>query len=195
LHLLETGLKAIQLSPYHADPPARRSLRLDTTAGFLTGMLISPSPFGSWVSHQIQRHLLSSLPAMRAIQHCASWRSYNEHRPHQSLEQRPPLHEPDQVVDMTARIKRMCEFWHGTGRPPARRDAIRHLTTSLNLCGIFSAIAGWFSPASPTLNATLWAPTGASKRILSPANSRGGPNQTGREILAQRPSRRAESVA
>src|SRR3954453_4793207 len=35
VHLLETGLKAIQLSPYHADPPTRRSLRLDTTAGFL----------------------------------------------------------------------------------------------------------------------------------------------------------------
>jgi hypothetical protein len=35
LHLLETRLKAIQLSPYHADPPAPRSLRLDTTAGFL----------------------------------------------------------------------------------------------------------------------------------------------------------------
>ena len=35
LHLLETGIQAIQLSPYHADPPARRSLRLDTTAGFL----------------------------------------------------------------------------------------------------------------------------------------------------------------
>ena len=35
LHLLETGLKAIQLSPYHTDPPALRSLRLDTTAGFL----------------------------------------------------------------------------------------------------------------------------------------------------------------
>jgi len=25
----------MQLSPYHADPPARRSLRLDTIAGFL----------------------------------------------------------------------------------------------------------------------------------------------------------------
>ena len=35
VHLLETRLKAIQLSPYHADPPARRSLRLDTIAGFL----------------------------------------------------------------------------------------------------------------------------------------------------------------
>jgi hypothetical protein len=31
-------------------------------------------------------------------------RHYNEHRPHQSREQRPPLHEPGQAVDMTARI-------------------------------------------------------------------------------------------
>jgi len=33
-------------------------------------------------------------------------RHYNEHRPHQSREQRPPLHEPGQVVDMTGRITR-----------------------------------------------------------------------------------------
>ena len=33
-------------------------------------------------------------------------RHYNEHRPHQSREQRPPLHEPGQAVDVTARIKR-----------------------------------------------------------------------------------------
>ena len=33
-------------------------------------------------------------------------RHYNEHRPHQSREQRPPLHEPGQGVDVTARIKR-----------------------------------------------------------------------------------------
>ncbi len=33
-------------------------------------------------------------------------RHYNEHRPHQSREQRPPLHEPGQVLDVTARIKR-----------------------------------------------------------------------------------------
>ena len=33
-------------------------------------------------------------------------RHYNEHRPHQSREQRPPLHHPGQAVDMTGRITR-----------------------------------------------------------------------------------------
>jgi transposase InsO family protein len=33
-------------------------------------------------------------------------RHYNEHRLHQSREQRPPLHEPGQPVDVTARIRR-----------------------------------------------------------------------------------------
>ena len=33
-------------------------------------------------------------------------RHYNEHRPHQSREQRPLLHEPDQTIDVTARIER-----------------------------------------------------------------------------------------
>ena len=31
-----------------------------------------------------------TLPAARAIQRCASWRSYNTHRPHRALSQRPP---------------------------------------------------------------------------------------------------------
>jgi putative transposase len=31
---------------------------------------------------------------------------YNDHRPHQSREQRPPLHEPGQAIDVTARNKR-----------------------------------------------------------------------------------------
>jgi putative transposase len=33
-------------------------------------------------------------------------RHYNEHRPHQSRQQRPPLHEAGQPIEMTARIKR-----------------------------------------------------------------------------------------
>src|SRR6266849_249575 len=35
LHLLETGIQVIRLSPYRADLPARRPVRLGTTAGFL----------------------------------------------------------------------------------------------------------------------------------------------------------------
>ena len=31
---------------------------------------------------------------------------YNEHRPHQSRGQRPPLYQPGQPIDITARIKR-----------------------------------------------------------------------------------------
>ena len=33
-------------------------------------------------------------------------RHYNEHRPHQSREQRPPLHGPGRPVDITGRIRR-----------------------------------------------------------------------------------------
>jgi hypothetical protein len=31
---------------------------------------------------------------------------YNDHRPHQAREQRPPLHEPGHAIDLSARIKR-----------------------------------------------------------------------------------------
>ena len=37
---------------------------------------------------------------------------YNEHRPHQSREQRPPLHQPGQPIDITVRIKRR-QIVHG----------------------------------------------------------------------------------
>ena len=40
-------------------------------------------------------------------------RHYNEHRPHQSREQRPPLHEPGQPVDTTGRIRRR-QVVHGS---------------------------------------------------------------------------------
>jgi hypothetical protein len=33
-------------------------------------------------------------------------RHYNGHRPHQSREQRPPLYEPGQPIDMTTQIER-----------------------------------------------------------------------------------------
>jgi len=39
-------------------------------------------------------------------------RHYNEHRPHQSREQRPPLHEPGQTIDVTGRIERK-QVLHG----------------------------------------------------------------------------------
>ena len=37
---------------------------------------------------------------------------YNEHRPHQSRGQRPPLYQPGQPIDITARIKRR-QIVHG----------------------------------------------------------------------------------
>ncbi len=75
---------------------------------------------------------------------------YNGHRPHQGLQQEPPLRQPSHAVDITARIERrnvaggliseyrraaqrtrnarsaaMNEFWHGTGpfTPVSRRWA------------------------------------------------------------------------
>ena len=39
-------------------------------------------------------------------------RHYKEHRPHQSREQRPPLHEPGQTIDVTGRIGRR-QVLHG----------------------------------------------------------------------------------
>ena len=33
-------------------------------------------------------------------------RHFNEHRPHQNLGQRPPLHEPSAVTDLNAPIRR-----------------------------------------------------------------------------------------
>jgi len=46
-------------------------------------------------------------------------RHYNEHRSHQSREQRPPLHEPGQAVDVTARIMRR-QVVHGLIDEPRR---------------------------------------------------------------------------
>ena len=54
-----------------------RPVRIGSGCRF-PGMLLSPSHFGSRVSHQIQRHLLQSMPATRAIQQCASWRTQND---------------------------------------------------------------------------------------------------------------------
>jgi hypothetical protein len=54
LHLLETGIQVIRLSPYRADLPARRPGRLGTTAGFLPCYFPLLS-FRIPVRHQIQR--------------------------------------------------------------------------------------------------------------------------------------------
>ena len=63
-----------------------------------------------------ERHTASQGKSLGATQHLLRVlteysRHYNEHRPHQSREQRPPLHEPGQAVDMTARIKRTHVVW------------------------------------------------------------------------------------
>ena len=54
LHLLETRLQAVTLSPYHADLPARHPIRLGMSCRF-PGMLFSHMSFRTPVSHQIQR--------------------------------------------------------------------------------------------------------------------------------------------
>jgi integrase len=126
LHLLETGVQAIQLSPYRADPPARRPIRLGTTAGFLA-CCFPGSPFRGQVSHQIQRHLLSSLPAARAIQQCASWRTKGR------KDRATPL-TPHTVQVLTAWL---AEQHAGPAGPlfatqagaPLSRDAVEHLVT------------------------------------------------------------------
>src|SRR6266446_5477179 len=71
-HLLEIGIQAIQLSPCHAGPPAPRSIRLDTTAGFLAcSCPLYLSAPGKPVDPEI---FLQSLPAEQGICQGASWR-------------------------------------------------------------------------------------------------------------------------
>jgi hypothetical protein len=74
LHLLETGIQVIRLSPCHADLPAHRPWHLGAVTSFLPCYFPWLS-FRTQVRHQIQRYLLSSLPAARAIQQCTSWRT------------------------------------------------------------------------------------------------------------------------
>ena len=66
LHLLEIRLQAIQLFPYHAGPPARRPIRLGTTADFLA-CYCPRIAFRLRVSHQTQGYLLQSLPTLWGI--------------------------------------------------------------------------------------------------------------------------------
>ena len=71
-HLLEIGIQAIQLSPYHAGSPPHRSRRLDTTDRY-HGMLV-PFTFRIQVSHQTQEPPSEFLPAALGIQQGASRR-------------------------------------------------------------------------------------------------------------------------
>ena len=73
-------------------------------------------------------------------------RHYNEHRPHQSRDQRPPLHEAGQPVDVTGRIKA-----HARRPRPDQRVPESSLTaenTSSGQCVSFgTAQAGQDTPA------------------------------------------------
>ncbi len=60
-------------------------------------------------------------------------RHYNEHRPHQSREQRPPLHEPGQAVDVTARIKRR-QVVHGLDQRVPKSSLTSTETPAQNQC-------------------------------------------------------------
>jgi hypothetical protein len=60
-------------------------------------------------------------------------RHYNEHRPHQSREQRPPLHESGQPIDMTTRIKRR-QVVHGLISEYRSRLMTARNTTSAPMC-------------------------------------------------------------
>ncbi|MEW1837194.1 integrase core domain-containing protein [Nonomuraea angiospora] len=55
-------------------------------------------------------------------------RHYNEHRPHQALSPRPPFHDPDEAVDLTARTERrsaVCGLIRGTPVRSGRGHPLR----------------------------------------------------------------------
>jgi hypothetical protein len=71
------------------------------------GMLFSLASFRIPVSHQIQRYLLSSLPAARAIQQCASWRTVGSNpTPATHLRRSKPV-TPDGVTGFSAQNERL----------------------------------------------------------------------------------------
>jgi hypothetical protein len=66
-------------------------------------------------------------------------RHYNEHRPHQSREQRPPLHEPGQPIDMTTCIRHthvvhglISEYRRVALRPPETPPSYTQRRTTAN---------------------------------------------------------------
>jgi hypothetical protein len=121
--LLETRLQVIRLSPYRADLPARHPVRLGMRCRF-AGMLFSHLVFRLPVSHQIQRHLLSSLPAARAIQQRASWRTdYYRHSVTVGLAPRRPSRIPlcARRIERDAGVPSVPLNGLAARRPPAGR--------------------------------------------------------------------------
>src|SRR5215471_9986761 len=74
LPLLEIGIQAIKLSPYHAGLPAHRPGHLDPAAGLLA-CSCPRFTFRLRVSHQTQEPPFESLPAEPGIQPGATWRT------------------------------------------------------------------------------------------------------------------------
>ena len=72
-HLLEIGLQAIQLSPYHRAPRSTAPDAWARPAVFWHALV--PFPFRVQVSHQAQGPPSESLPAMPGMQLGASWRT------------------------------------------------------------------------------------------------------------------------
>ena len=103
LHLLETGIQAIQLSPYHADPPARRSRTPGHDRRF-PGMLFSPFTFR--ITGQPSDPETSPLvPARYASDTTLRLVAQLQHAPTApTLDQRPPhAHSPPRRDRPTAR--------------------------------------------------------------------------------------------
>jgi hypothetical protein len=84
-----------------------------------SGMLFSLASFRTPVSHQIQRYLLSSLPAARAIQQCASWRTRSA-KPSAQPTLFRTQHLPPMTVRSTTRSARRLEILSPAGT--ARRS-------------------------------------------------------------------------
>jgi hypothetical protein len=74
LHLLETRIQVIRLSPYHADLPAHRPCTWARPPVFCHAVF-PYCPFELRSGIRSRDKLLPSLPAARAIQQRASWRT------------------------------------------------------------------------------------------------------------------------
>jgi transposase InsO family protein len=86
--LADAGIEAVKIPP--------RSPRANSFAERYVGTLRREC---------LDRLLIYGERHLRRVLTEYSWH-YNGHRPHQSREQRPPLHEPGQPIDVTAQIKR-----------------------------------------------------------------------------------------